>query len=78
MVLFHAGVPFLGSGFVGVDVFFVISGFLITGIIAREVDVSRFSILTFYERCVRRIVPALFAMTLAVLAAAAWLYFPDD
>lgn len=78
VVLFHAGVARLGGGYVGVDIFFVISGFLITGIIAREVDEGRFSIAGFYERRVRRILPALFAVTLFVLGAAAWLYFPSD
>lgn len=48
VVLFHAGVPGFGGGFVGVDIFFVISGFLITGIIAREVDEQRFSLVHFY------------------------------
>ena len=78
VLLFHAHVPGFSGGYVGVDIFFVISGFLITGIIAREIDAGRFSILRFYERRFRRIVPALSAMVLAVLAASAWLYFPGD
>ncbi len=78
VLLFHAGVSGLPGGFVGVDVFFVISGFLITGIIAREVDEQRFSIVRFYERRIRRILPALVAVMVAVLAGAAWLYFPGD
>lgn len=69
VVLFHAGVPMIGGGYVGVDVFFVISGFLITSIIKRELDDGRFSLLTFYERRARRILPALafmVALTIAV------------
>ena len=65
VVGFHVGTPQLHGGFVGVDVFFVISGFLLTGIITREIAESRFSIAGFYERRARRILPAL----LAVLAA---------
>lgn len=59
VVLFHAGIPYFGGGFVGVDVFFVISGFLITGIISREIAEDRFTIATFYSRRARRIFPAL-------------------
>ncbi len=62
VVLYHAGVPMLPGGFVGVDIFFVISGFLITRIIAGEIADDRFSIVRFYERRMRRIFPALFVM----------------
>lgn len=78
VLLFHAGVPGMPGGFVGVDVFFVISGYLITAIIARELDNGTFSIVRFYERRIRRIFPALAVMMAAVLAGAAWLYFPAD
>jgi peptidoglycan/LPS O-acetylase OafA/YrhL len=78
VLLFHAHVPGFSGGYVGVDIFFVISGFLITGIIAREVDEGRFSLVRFYERRFRRIMPALALMILAVLGAAAWLYLPGD
>jgi peptidoglycan/LPS O-acetylase OafA/YrhL len=70
---FHAFPAATPGGFIGVDVFFVISGFLITGIIARELEQDRFSLLTFYVRRIRRIFPAL----LAVLAASlilGWLF----
>lgn len=57
VVLFHAGFTAFSGGYVGVDVFFVISGFLLTGIIARELDNGTFSIASFYERRIRRILP---------------------
>ena len=78
VLLFHAHIPGFSGGYVGVDIFFVISGYLITGIIAREVDGGTFSLVRFYERRFRRIIPALSLMILAVLAAAAWLYLPGD
>lgn len=78
VLLFHAGVPGLLGGFVGVDVFFVISGFLITGIIAREVDEARFSLVRFYERRIRRILPALAVVMLFTLVGAVWLFLPSD
>ncbi|WHO38236.1 acyltransferase family protein [Sphingobium sp. AP49] len=78
VLLFHAHVTGFSGGYVGVDIFFVISGFLITSIIAREVDEGRFSLVHFYERRFRRIMPALSLMILAVLAAACWLYLPGD
>ena len=56
---FHAFPEAIPGGYIGVDVFFVISGFLITGIIARELDQKRFSLLGFYDRRIRRIFPAL-------------------
>jgi peptidoglycan/LPS O-acetylase OafA/YrhL len=62
VVLFHCGLSFLGGGFVGVDVFFVISGFLITSILHRELQDGTYSLITFYERRVRRIAPALLAV----------------
>src|SRR5689334_18924052 len=58
----HAGIGLFSGGFIGVDVFFVISGYLITTIIVNDMDASRFSLVKFYERRIRRILPALFAM----------------
>jgi peptidoglycan/LPS O-acetylase OafA/YrhL len=78
VVLFHYRVPGFGGGFVGVDVFFVISGFLITGLIHREMQQGRFSLRHFYERRVRRIFPALFAMLIAATFAAAIIFFPNS
>lgn len=68
VVLYHLGVPGFGGGFVGVDVFFVISGFLITAIISAEMRAGTFSMAGFYERRVRRLLPTLAAVLVAVLA----------
>jgi peptidoglycan/LPS O-acetylase OafA/YrhL len=70
---FHAFPEAAPGGFVGVDVFFVISGFLITGIIARELDQKRFSLLGFYSRRIRRIFPALIVVLSATLVLG-WLW----
>jgi peptidoglycan/LPS O-acetylase OafA/YrhL len=70
---FHAFPAAMPGGFIGVDVFFVISGFLITGIIARELEQGRFSLLTFYIRRVRRIFPALIVV-LAVTLVLGWFW----
>ena len=61
VVFFHFGVPGFRGGFVGVDVFFVISGYLITSIIQNEIERGDFSLTHFYARRIRRIFPALFA-----------------
>ena len=78
VVLFHAGIGSLGGGFLGVDIFFVISGFLITGLVVREIEAGRFSLATFYQRRVARILPALVLMVLAVLVAALLLCLPGE
>ena len=78
VVLYHAGVPAFSGGFVGVDVFFVISGFLITSIIAGEIRDGTFSIGHFYERRIRRIFPALFAVIAFSGVVASMLFLPDD
>jgi peptidoglycan/LPS O-acetylase OafA/YrhL len=78
VVLHHAAPSLLPGGFIGVDVFFVISGYLIGGIIAGELAADRFSLWGFWERRLRRIVPALAAM-LAASTLAAWaLLTPED
>ncbi|MGQ0673560.1 MAG: acyltransferase family protein [Hyphomicrobium sp.] len=78
VVLFHAGVQGFGGGFVGVDIFFVISGYLITSILLTELAEGRFSIVRFYERRVKRIFPALFAMLAVSSLVAAALLLPHD
>ncbi|MFZ2107465.1 MAG: acyltransferase family protein [Roseiarcus sp.] len=78
VVLYHAGFPIFGGGFVGVDVFFVISGYLITGNIYAEMSGGHFSIIDFYERRIRRILPALYFVMIASLPFA-WLWlFPRE
>jgi peptidoglycan/LPS O-acetylase OafA/YrhL len=78
VVFYHAGVPGFGGGFVGVDVFFVISGFLITSVIQRSIDQGGFSYATFYERRFRRIFPALFVLLLVTTAVSAIFFEPHD
>lgn len=68
VVLFHFGFDAFSGGFVGVDVFFVISGFLITSILFREISAGRFSFVDFWARRARRIIPALSVVILATLA----------
>ena len=72
VMFFHAGFEWMAGGFVGVDVFFVISGFLITSIILRERQAGHFSLIRFYERRARRILPALFVVMAACLPFAWW------
>ena len=67
VIFFHAGFDIFSGGFVGVDIFFVISGYLITTIIMKEIDQGKFSIIHFYERRARRILPALFLVMLVCI-----------
>ena len=73
VVNFHAFPEAMPGGFIGVDIFFVISGFLITGIIVRELDQQRFSLVGFYNRRIRRIFPALIVV-LCVTLMLGWLW----
>ena len=73
VIFFHAGFELFSGGFVGVDVFFVISGYLITTILIEDIENKRFSILNFYERRARRILPALFFVMLICIPFA-WLW----
>ena len=75
VILFHAGLTFWSGGFVGVDVFFVISGYLITTILIDERERGTYSIWGFYERRARRILPALFVVLLACTPFA-WFWIP--
>lgn len=77
VVLFHAGMSTFSGGFIGVDVFFVISGYVIALSLLSDVRNGRFSILTFYERRVRRIFPALFATLLATYLYACLVFLPS-
>lgn len=73
VILYHAGFEWFSGGFVGVDVFFVISGYLITTIIISEIADGNFGIVNFYERRARRILPALF-FVMAVCIPFAWVW----
>ena len=74
VLFYHAGFNFSSGGFVGVDVFFVISGFLITKKISENILAKEFTFIGFYERRIRRIFPALFTTILFTLVIGVWLY----
>ena len=76
VLFFHANFSWFSGGFVGVDVFFVISGYLITSIIYAEIKEKRFSIVLFYERRARRIFPALFSTVIFCGICSYFLSFP--
>lgn len=79
VVAFHAGVSRLGGGYLGVDVFFVLSGFLITGVLVDEVsDTGSVSLTGFWARRARRLLPAAGVVTLVVLLANAWVLSPFE
>jgi peptidoglycan/LPS O-acetylase OafA/YrhL len=78
VILFHAFPTLLPGGFIGVDVFFVISGYLISGILLRELQQDKFSIAAFYARRVKRIFPTLLVVMLACLAFGWYALFPDE
>lgn len=78
VILFHAGFTLFGGGYVGVDVFFVISGYLITSIILNDLESDSFDIISFYERRCRRILPALYLITVTSLVLAWFLLLPFE
>ncbi len=78
VILFHAGFELFNGGFVGVDVFFVISGYLITTILINDIENNRFSIVNFYERRARRILPALFFVILVCIPFAWFWMLPSQ
>jgi len=78
VILFHAGLPAFSGGFVGVDIFFVISGYLITSIVIKELDQGRFSFGNFYERRARRILPALLLVMLCSIPFSWRWMMPDE
>ena len=78
VIIYHAGVSAISGGFIGVDVFFVISGFLITSIIMRELDNGSFSLYSFYERRAKRILPPLFITILITLPLAFFFLIPSQ
>jgi peptidoglycan/LPS O-acetylase OafA/YrhL len=79
VVVFHFNlIPGGKSGFIGVDVFFVISGFLITAIITKQLDAGTFSFTSFYLHRIRRLAPALFAVLVLVMLAGLLVLFPSE
>jgi peptidoglycan/LPS O-acetylase OafA/YrhL len=78
VVIFHAGFDFIPGGYIGVDVFFVISGFLITGIIKADLINNRFSFSNFYKRRIKRLMPALFLVLLITSIMAFFILLPQD
>jgi peptidoglycan/LPS O-acetylase OafA/YrhL len=78
VIIFHYAPSLLPGGYLGVDVFFVISGYLISGIILGDIRAQRFSLVTFYLRRARRILPALLVMFAAVTLLAALVLMPDE
>lgn len=78
VVLFHFGIIGFAAGFIGVDIFFVISGFLMTSIVIKSLDKGNFSLLKFYLARGIRIVPALFVVSTIVLILGWFLVLPTD
>ena len=78
VVLFHIDKTWVPGGFIGVDIFFVISGFLITGNITSDIGQGRFSIAEFYQRRIKRIMPALMVLLLVTLIAGQIIMLPAD
>lgn len=78
VLLFHLGVPVITGGFTGVDVFFVISGYLITGILMRDLSEGRFSLAEFYRRRALRILPALAVVLIATVILSRWALLPSE
>lgn len=78
VVLYHFAIPGIGGGFAGVDVFFVISGFLMASIVVGGLQVRRFKLVDFYLARARRILPALLVLVAVVLAVGWWILIPSD
>ena len=78
VVAYHVGIQAVPGGFVGVDIFFVISGYLITQVLVQDIHGDRFSLIKFYERRVRRILPALLAVLLGTFAICAVYSLPSE
>ena len=78
VVAFHVGILRLTGGYIGVDVFFVISGYLISSIMFANIAANRFSVIAFYERRIRRIFPALFVMLITMSVFALVFFLPSE
>ena len=78
VILYHAGIEVFSGGYVGVDIFFVISGFLIFGLILEELSLGIFSFSNFYQRRIKRILPALFLVIFCTIVPAYLVLVPED
>ena len=78
VIFYHAGLQIFSGGYVGVDIFFVISGYLISSIILSEIETGKFSLINFYQRRARRILPALFCVILISTPFAWFILLPAD
>ncbi len=78
VLFFHVGINGINGGFIGVDIFFVISGYLITAIITRDIEQGKFSLTSFYERRLRRILPAFIAVAIFTLLICTICFMPSD
>jgi len=78
VILFHAGFDVFSGGFVGVDIFFVISGYLITSIIHTQTKAGKFKLKIFYLRRIRRIFPALFLVLITTSVASLFFLYPNS
>ena len=78
VILYHAGLSLFKGGYVGVDIFFVISGYLITNIISNEMENNSFSLIKFYERRARRILPVLIFIVLFSMILSVFFLMPSD
>lgn len=78
VILFHAGSKLFNGGYIGVDIFFVISGYLITSLIAEDIDNDQFTIVGFYERRARRILPALFLVMTCCIPFSWYIFLPSE
>ncbi len=78
VVLFHADFSFFSGGYVGVDIFFVISGFLISNILLADISKNEFSLISFYERRIRRILPALLFVLLITSLVTLFILLPSE
>ena len=78
VIIFHSGTNLMPNGFLGVDIFFVISGFLITSLIKNEIENDKFSITKFYNRRARRILPALFLISLICIPISFLFMYPQQ
>ena len=78
VILFHANFKFFEGGYIGVDIFFVISGYLITNIIIKDLSVNKFNLKNFYLRRARRILPILYFITIISLLASFFLMSDEE